>query len=113
MAFFDWYLDHAVAAYIPDIEAPGMQNEIMLVCCGEMGRTSRLNMNGWLDHWARLAPLLLYGGGIGEGKTIGESDKQGGEPATQAYDPSHLISTILRVMINPRNSASTPPCRRR
>ena len=78
-----------------------MQDDIMLVCCGEMGRTPRLNKNGGRDHWSRLAPLLLYGGGIGAGKTIGESDKQGGEPATKAYDPSHLISTILRVMIDP------------
>ncbi len=93
--------DHAVAAFIRDIEARGMQDEIMLVCCGEMGRTPRLNKNGGRDHWSRLAPLLLYGGGIGEGKTIGESDKQGGEPASKAYDPSHLISTILRVMIDP------------
>ena len=78
-----------------------IRDKLVVVIQSEMGRTPRLNKNGGRDHWSRLAPLLLYGGGIGEGKTIGESDKQGGEPATKAYDPSHLISTILRVMIDP------------
>ena len=93
--------DHAVAAFIRDLEARGMQDEVLLVCCGEMGRTPRINKNGGRNHWAHLSPLMLYGGGIGEGKTIGESDKQGGEPASKAYDPSHLISTILRTLIDP------------
>ena len=93
--------DHAVAAFIRDVEARGMQDDVLLVCCGEMGRTPRINKNGGRDHWSRLAPLLLYGGGIGEGKTIGESDRQGGEPASKAFDPSHLISTILRTLIDP------------
>jgi len=78
-----------------------MQDEIMLVCCGEMGRTPRINKNGGRDHWSRLSPLLLYGGGIGEGKTIGESDKHGGEPASSPYDSSHLVSSILRTVLDP------------
>ena len=44
---------------------------------------------------------MMYGGGIGEGKIIGASDSQGGEPATTPYDPSHLVSTILRTLIDP------------
>ena len=93
--------DHAVAAFIRDLEARGMQDEILLVCCGEMGRTPRINKNGGRDHWSRLSPLMMYGGGIGEGKIIGASDSQGGEPATTPYDPSHLVSTILRTLIDP------------
>lgn len=93
--------DHAVAAFVRDLEARGMQDEIMLVCCGEMGRTPRLNKNGGRDHWSRLSPLLLYGGGIGGGNTIGESDKHGGEPASSPYDSSNLISSILRTVFDP------------
>ena len=50
--------DHAVAAFIEDVEARGIANEILLVCCGEMGRTPRINRNGGRDHWGKLAPLL-------------------------------------------------------
>ncbi|MCZ6617184.1 MAG: DUF1501 domain-containing protein, partial [Gammaproteobacteria bacterium] len=31
--------DHAVAAFIEDVEARGLRDKILLVCCGEMGRT--------------------------------------------------------------------------
>ena len=93
--------DHAVAAFIRDCEARGLSEKILLVCCGEMGRNPRLNKRGGRDHWSRLAPLLLYGGGMGGGKVIGQSDKQGGEPNSKPYGPSHLISTILRTVMDP------------
>ena len=93
--------DHAVAAFIRDCEARGLSEKILLVCCGEMGRTPKINKRGGRDHWSRLAPLILYGGGMGGGKVIGQSDKQGGEPSSKPYDPGHLISTILRTMIDP------------
>ncbi len=93
--------DHAVAAFIRDTHQRGLQDKILLVCCGEMGRTPRINKRGGRDHWSRLAPLLLYGGGIGEGKVIGQSDSQGGEPADNPCGPEHLVSTILRTVIDP------------
>ena len=31
--------DHAVSAFIEDVEARGLSDKILLVCCGEMGRT--------------------------------------------------------------------------
>lgn len=92
--------DHAVAAFIEDIEARGMQDEILLVACGEMGRTPRLNKCGGRDHWSRLAPLMLYGGGLPGGQVIGQSDRQGGEPATDDLTPKHLISTIMHSLFN-------------
>ena len=93
--------DHAVAAFIRDCEQRGLSDKILLVCCGEMGRTPRLNKHGGRNHWSRLAPLLLYGGGLGGGKVIGQSDQHGGEPNSQPHDPGHLISTILRTVIDP------------
>ena len=92
--------DHAVAAFIADVEARGLQDKILLVCCGEMGRTPRLNKNGGRDHWAKLAPLLFYGGGCQGGRVIGQSTRDGGEPATENYTPAHLISTILHTVFD-------------
>ena len=92
--------DHAVAAFIQDVEARGLQDKIMLVCCGEMGRSPRLNKTGGRDHWAKLAPLLLYGGGIPAGKVIGQSTKDGGEPADNNLTPKNLISTILHTVFD-------------
>lgn len=95
-----WSFDHAVAAFIEDVEARGMQDDILLVCCGEMGRTPRLNKRGGRDHWSKLAPLLLYGGGHRRGQVIGQSDPTGSEPAGTPTHQSHLISTIMHTLFD-------------
>lgn len=87
--------DHAVAAFIDDLESRGLSDKILLVATGEMGRTPRLNKNGGRDHWSKLAPLLLYGGGSARGKVVGRSTKDGGEPAESACGTPNLVSTIL------------------
>ncbi|MBI2804614.1 MAG: DUF1501 domain-containing protein [Planctomycetes bacterium] len=87
--------DHAVAAFITDLEARGLDDKILLVCSGEMGRTPRINRNAGRDHWARLAPLMMYGGGTAGGRVIGRSNRDGGEPADTPYNTTNLISTIL------------------
>ncbi len=44
---------------------------------------------------------MLLGGGFDGGRVIGQSDRMGGEPVTDAFNTRHLISTILRSVINP------------
>ncbi|MFM7844835.1 MAG: DUF1501 domain-containing protein [Planctomycetota bacterium] len=92
--------DHAVAALIRDLQARNLQNDILVVATGEMGRTPRINKNGGRDHWGKLTPLLLYGGGLRPGQVIGRSTKDGGEPAEEANGPQHLVSTILRTQFS-------------
>ena len=92
--------DHAVAAFIQDIESRGLADRIMLICCGEMGRTPRINRRGGRDHWGRLAPLLIYGGGTKEGQVIGKSKRDGSEPAVDHLTPKNLIASIMRTMFD-------------
>ena len=92
--------DHAVAAFIEDVEARGLSDKILLLATGEMGRTPRLNKNGGRDHWAKLAPLLLYGGGVAAGKVVGRSTKDGGEPDSDGCATPNLISTILHTVFD-------------
>jgi hypothetical protein len=92
--------DHAVAAFVKDVEARGLSDKILLVATGEMGRTPRINRRGGRDHWSRLAPLLLYGGGLPRGQVIGQSTRDGGEPETENLTPKHLISTIMHTVFN-------------
>lgn len=92
--------DHAVATFIQDLEARGLQDKIMLVTCGEMGRTPKINKRGGRDHWSRLAPLLVYGGGTKGGNVIGRSTSNGGEPASERITPDRLISTIVNTMLD-------------
>jgi hypothetical protein len=100
--------DHAVAAFVEDLEARGLRDKILLIASGEMGRTPKINKNGGRDHWPRLAPLLLYGGGIRGGQVIGRSTRDGGEPASENLTPKHLIATILHTLCEPGLLRVTP-----
>ena len=92
--------DHAVSAFIEDCEERGLSDDILLVCVGEMGRTPRINKNGGRDHWAGLAPLMLYGGGITDGQIIGQSTRDGGEPLADRTDSDNLVATILHTLLD-------------
>ena len=92
--------DHAVAAFIEDVELRGLQDRILLVACGEMGRTPHVNKKGGRDHWGRLAPLLLYGGGLKMGQVIGRSTHDAGEPATEPVTNARLVATILHSLFD-------------
>ena len=92
--------DHAVSAFIEDVEARGLSERILLVCCGEMGRNPVINAKGGRDHWGNLAPLMLYGGGLKTGQVVGRSDRRGGEPDGTAVDMGNLTATILHSLLD-------------
>jgi uncharacterized protein (DUF1501 family) len=94
-------LDHAVSALVEDLDERGLSDRILLVCCGEMGRTPRLNPAGGRDHWGGLAPLLLAGGGLRMGQVIGGSTRDGGEPATNPIGIPNLVATVLQRLVDP------------
>jgi hypothetical protein len=93
-------VDHAVAAFIEDVEARGLSDKILLVVTGEMGRTPKINKNGGRDHWGDLTALALHGGGLKTGQVIGQSDKNAGRPATERYTPANLLATVMNVLFD-------------
>ncbi len=93
--------DHAVSAFLDDVESRGLSDKILLVCCGEMGRTPRINAKGGRDHWGKLAPLLLAGGGLKMGRVVGESTSDAGEAQTEPVTVDRLVSTILHTLLDP------------
>ena len=92
--------DRAVSAYIEDVEARGMQDDILLVCCGEMGRSPKINKKGGRDHWGGLAPLLLHGGGLRMGQVLGQSDAEGGQPTEDPVTIADLNATIMHTLLD-------------
>jgi uncharacterized protein (DUF1501 family) len=93
-------LDYALSALLTDLEERGLSEKILVVACGEMGRTPRVNQNGGRDHWGNLAPLLLAGGGLKMGQVIGQSTRDAAEPATEPITPSHLQATIAHTVLD-------------
>ncbi len=100
MPFVGGPFDHAVSAFIEDVEARGLSDRILLVATGEMGRTPRVNKGGGRDHWGDSTPLLVHGGGLRMGQVIGQSSRDGGRPATQPYTIRHLTSTIMHTLFD-------------
>ena len=93
-------VDHAVAAFLEDIEERGLSDKILLVVTGEMGRSPRINNNGGRDHYGELTPLLIAGGGLKMGQVVGQSDRYASRAVGDAYRPQHLLGTIMHSLFN-------------
>jgi uncharacterized protein (DUF1501 family) len=114
MAVMGTALDHAVAAFLTDLEERGLSDKVLLVMLGEMGRTPKIvngpkptvNLNGQSiqrkgrDHWSNLGALLLAGGGLKMGQVVGSSDRQAGTPASDAVTLANLTATMMHVLFD-------------
>ncbi len=94
-------MDHAVAAFLDDVEARGLSDQILLVITGEMGRSPiKKNRDAGTDHHGGLTPLLLAGGGLKMGQVVGQSDRTGSRPITEPYGPENLLATVLHTLFD-------------
>jgi hypothetical protein len=100
MRYMGLPLDHAVSAFLEDLEARGLSEKILLVVCGEIGRTPRVNKNGGRDHWGNLGPLMLAGGGLRMGQVVGQSTANAGDPLSDPVRIPNLVSTIMHTILD-------------
>ncbi len=100
MRYMGLPLDHALSAFVEDLYARGLEDKILLVACGEMGRTPRINKNGGRDHWGNLGPLLLAGGGLNVGQVVGRSNRDAGEPGSDPVRIPNLLATVLHTLFD-------------
>jgi uncharacterized protein (DUF1501 family) len=88
-------VDQAVAALLQDLDAQGLLDRTLVLVTTEFGRTPRLNADNGRDHWPRVFSVLLAGGGVQRGRSYGQSDANGAEPARDAVSPSDLAATVF------------------
>jgi len=93
-------VDHAVSAFLDDIYERGMQDDVLLVVTGEMGRTPRLNPKGGRDHHGGLTTLLIAGGGLRVVQVIGQSDRIASASISNPLRPANLFSTIMHFLFD-------------
>jgi len=93
-------VDHAVSAFLEDLEVRGLSDKVLLIVTGEMGRTPRIGGTGGRDHWGGLTPLLIAGGGLKMGQVIGQSDRQAGTPVSTPYGPRNLLGTVMETVFD-------------
>ncbi len=96
-------VDRAVAAFVEDTCARGLDKDILLVITGEFGRTPRVNGGAGRDHWAPLSTLALAGGGLKMGQVVGESSAKAEVPKTTPITPQDLMATVFHVLGIPQD----------
>jgi hypothetical protein len=102
-------LDHAVSAFVQDINQRGLADDILLVVTGEFGRTPRVNGSAGRDHWAPLSTLALAGGGLKMGQVVGESNSRAEVPKTTPISPQDLMATVFHVLGVPQGLSYNDP----
>jgi hypothetical protein len=96
-------VDAAVAAFLDDLHARGMNDDVLLVITGEFGRTPRINGGAGRDHWAPLSTLALAGGGLRMGQVVGDSTAKAEVPKTTPITPQDLMATVFHVLGVPQD----------
>ena len=89
-----------MSAFLDDLEARGLSDQILLVMCGEMGRSPKISQLGGRDHHGALGPLVLAGGGLPMGQVIGRSTADGSAAADNPVHMRHLIGTIMHTLFD-------------
>ena len=95
-------LDRALFCLIDDLDQRGLLDDVVVVACGEMGRSPRVgrandggnaNASG-RDHW-ETGFAWIAGGGLRMGQAIGETDRRGErarQPHHAAKPAGHALS---------------------
>ena len=93
-------VDHAVAAFLHDLQQRGLSEKILLVITSEFGRTPKVNKHGGRDHWPRLSTLAFAGGGLRTGQVIGRSTTRAEEPNSRPVTLENLLATVMHVLFD-------------
>src|SRR2546423_12169127 len=96
-------VDNAVSAFVEDLHARGLNNDVLLVVTGEFGRTPRINRGAGRAHWAPLSTLALAGGGLRMGQVVGESTEKAEVPKSKPIGPQDLMATVFHVLGLPQD----------
>ncbi|MCA8989028.1 MAG: DUF1501 domain-containing protein, partial [Planctomycetaceae bacterium] len=91
-------VDFGLTTLVDDLEERGMLQDVTILAWGEFGRTPRVNSNGGRDHWPKLGPAILAGGGLKTGQVIGASDRLGGAVADRPVTYKDVFATRYHQM---------------
>jgi hypothetical protein len=93
-------LDRGFASLIQDLHDRGMENDVVTLLCGEMGRTPKINnqKNGGRDHWIEAMSVVVAGGGLKMGQVIGATNARAERPKERPYRIARVLSTVYHAL---------------
>ena len=95
-------LDVALSTLVKDLENHKMLDKTLIVVATEFGRPAKFDGGGGRGHYSKAFTIVLAGGGLKNGITIGETDELGMEIVSRPVSIPDLHATIHCAMgINP------------
>ena len=98
-------MDQALTALITDLHQRGLDRNVLVIACGEFGRTPRVtyapknfsNQPGvGRDHWPNAFSALIAGGGLKMGQVVGATNSKSEYPLHDPVTPQDLLATVYR-----------------
>jgi uncharacterized protein (DUF1501 family) len=91
-------LDPGLGTLLRDLQDRRMLDSTLVVCMGEFGRTPKINANNGRDHYPRVFSALVAGGGIGGGRVVGSSDRDGVDIKDRPVMVGDLLATMYTAL---------------
>ncbi len=91
-------LDPAFAALLADLKRRRLLERTVVLCCGEFGRTPKINPFAGRDHWPTGFSLALAGGGLRGGHVVGATDPEGSKTPTSPTTVEDVHATVLKAL---------------
>ena len=98
-------VDSGLSSLISDLHDRGLDKDVMVIACGEFGRTPRITYatknfsdqpGVGRDHWPSAFSALIAGGGLQMGKVIGATNSKAEYPVEEPVTPQDLLATVYR-----------------
>ena len=98
-------MDQALTALITDLHDRGLDKNVLIIACGEFGRTPRVthapkNFSNQIglgrNHWPNAFSALIAGGGLRMGQVIGQTNPKSEFPTHDPVTPQDLLATVYR-----------------
>jgi hypothetical protein len=93
--------DQVVSALIEDLHRRELNRRVLLIFCGEFGRSPMIHHEHasgrpGREHWPRAMSVFLSGGGLRMGQVVGATNPRGEVPVQRAMDSNCLLATLYR-----------------
>jgi Protein of unknown function (DUF1501) len=98
-------MDQALTSLIDDLHARGMEKQVLVIACGEFGRTPRVTYapknfsdqpGVGRDHWPQAFSAFISGGGLKMGQVVGATTSKSEYPIQTPVTPQDLLATVYR-----------------
>jgi hypothetical protein len=87
-----------LSGLIEELHRGGRLDEVLILMCGEFGRTAKINPGAGRDHWPHASFAFLAGGGLRHGRVIGATDRRGEFVVDRPVSMDDVLATACSVI---------------